>query len=168
MGTLAAGKQDTISAENPLSSIELISGLESELSAAAASVVGISGVTGLEDALAGKQSVIGPESSLQCETLTCSLLKAVGLQNSIRLSDSANAVLLELRPDSSTFLTPVSVPSLESTGSSLCSSSAVIGGPLYVAGGDEVALIGTKKNTITDGSLSFSHVSGLNGVLSSK
>ena len=115
MGTLAAGKQDALSAGNPLPSLSYVSGLEAALSAAAASVVGIDGVTGLTEALASKQSVIGPGSALECETLQCSLIKAKTAQ-SINLSSSDGTVLPELRPDSPTFLRTVNVPSLDVSG----------------------------------------------------
>ena len=58
---------------------------------ASSTVVDVSGVTGLTDALAAKQSVIGPESSLELESLQCSLIKAkvdsiAGGSQSLKLS----------------------------------------------------------------------------------
>ena len=69
LATLASNKQDKVSPDNPLPSLGYVYGLEAALSAAAASVVGIDGVTGLTEALAAKQSVIGPGSALECESL---------------------------------------------------------------------------------------------------
>ena len=90
-------------------------GLEQALSAAAASVVSIDGVTGLTEALATKQNVIGPGSALECESLRCSLFRAKPAQ-SINLSASDGTVLLELSPSHSTFLRTMSAPSLDVSG----------------------------------------------------
>ena len=97
LGTLAAGKQDKLSAGNPLPSLSYVSGLEAALSAAAASVVGIDGVTGLTEALAGKQSVIGPGAAVECESLRCSLIRAKAAQ-SISLFTSDGTVLSRTQP----------------------------------------------------------------------
>ncbi len=65
--------------------------------------------------------------------MQCSLIKAQTAQT-LNLSDSTGTVLLGLAPNAATFLRSVSMPSLDVSGSMLCSGSAVIGGPLYVAG----------------------------------
>ena len=57
-------------------------------------------------------------------------------------------MLLGIAPNSATFLRAVSAPSLESTGSLLCSSSAVIGGPLYVGGTDVMTAIANAGSAI--------------------
>ena len=147
LAALASNKQDKVSPDNPLPSLGYVYGLEAALSAAAASVVGIDGVTGLTEALAAKQSVIGPGSALECESLQCSLIRA--RTQSINLSASDGTVLLELSPSYSTFLRTVGAPSLDVSGSILCSGSALFAGPLYIGGTDILTLVATKQNLIT-------------------
>ena len=108
-------------------------------------MVGIDGVTGLTEALTAKQNVIGPGSASECESLRCSLFRAKPAQ-SIHLSASDGTVLLELNSNFSAFLRTVSAPSLDVSGSILCSGSLVLGGPLYIAGSDVATAISSKQN----------------------
>ena len=133
--TLLATKQDIISNISPLP-IDYVFGLGQALTSA----VSVADVTGLPEALAGKQSVLSAESSLQLASLQCSLIKASAGQN-LNLSDSGGTVLLGLASNAATFLRTVSMPSLDCSGSIMCSSCAVIHGPLYVGGVDVMAAI---------------------------
>ena len=69
--TVVATKQDIISNISPLP-IDYVFGLGQALTSA----VSVADVTGLPEALAGKQSVLSAESSLQLQSLQCSLIKA--------------------------------------------------------------------------------------------
>ena len=101
--------------------------------AAASTVVTISSVTGLETALANKQSTLGPTVSVQLASLTCSLIKAAAARQSLNLSDAGGTVLLGLAPNAATFLRAVSMPSLDDSGSILCSGTALFASPLCMS-----------------------------------
>ncbi len=70
---------------------------------------------------------------MQLASLTCSLIQAT-VEQSLRLSNANGVVLLTLDDTAATFLRPTSAPSLDLSGSLVCSQSAVVGGPLYVQG----------------------------------
>ena len=119
--------------------------------------IGIADVTGLSSALAGKQAVLSAASSLQLESLQCSRLKAAAGQ-SLQLSDSAGVVQLGLAIDAATFLRTVSAPSLDVSGSILCSGSALFGGPLYIGSTNVAAAIANIPIIGTSSQLSVASV----------
>ena len=104
-------------------------------------------MTGLEAALANKQPILGPTASVQLASLTCSLIKATAAEQSLRLSDPNGLVLLTLDNAAATFLRSISAPSLDVSGTLLCSQSSVIGGPLYVGGTNIVDAIADAGGT---------------------
>ena len=143
-----ANKQDAISNISPLP-IDYVFGLGQALTTASQVVVSVADVTGLPEALAAKQGVLSAESSLKLASLQCSLIKAKSVR-SLHLSDSGCTVLLGLAPDAATFLRGVSVLSLDVSGSLLCSGSAVIGGPLYLAGANIADAIASASSSTID------------------
>ena len=68
-----------------------------QCAAASTAPIGVAQVTGLTEALAVKQSILSAASSLQLESLQCSLFKAKSGQP-LNLSDSNGTVLLGLAP----------------------------------------------------------------------
>ena len=136
LAAVVANKQSLISVANPIPSINFVYGLGEALSNAASTVVTIDSVPNLAETLANKQPLLGPRASVQLASLTCSLLKATAAEQSLRLSDPNGLVLLTLDNAAATFLRSISAPSLDISGTLLCSQSAVIGGPLYVGGID--------------------------------
>jgi len=135
LAALVATKQTQISVANPIPSINFVYGLSDALNnAASTGPSAIADITGLTEALAGKQGSLSSSSTLQLSELTCSLLRPAAGQT-LRLADADGIEQLGLSSSSALFLRQAIVPSLDCSGSIVCGGSALIGGPLYVGGG---------------------------------
>ena len=83
-------------------------------------------------ALAGKQALLGANSTVQLSELTCSRVKPAS--STLSLANSDGVERLGISASSAVFSCAVSAPSLDVSGSVIVGSSMILAGPLYLNG----------------------------------